>query len=66
MKIKDLRQMPKEELLNKLRELKKEIIKHNAQIATGTTPKSPGQVRQSKKTVAKILTLLKEKEGGKK
>lgn len=66
MKIKDLRQMPKEELLNKLRELKKEIIKNNAQIATGTTPKSPGQVRQSKKTVAKILTLLKEKEGGKK
>jgi len=66
MKIKDMRQMPKEELLNKLRELKKELIKHNAQIATGTTPKSPGQVRQAKKTVAKILTLLKEKEGGKK
>ena len=65
MKIKDLRQMPKEELLNKLRELKKEIIKNNAQIATGTTPKSPGQVKQAKKTVAKILTLLKEKEGGK-
>ena len=64
MKTKDLRGMAKEELLNKLTELKKELIKQNAQIATGTTPKSPGQVKQIKKTIAKILTILKQ--GGKK
>lgn len=63
MKIRDLKELPKEELIKKLNELKKELIKHNAQIAVGTTPKSPGAVKQTKKTIAKILTLLKQ--GGK-
>ena len=64
MKARDIRSLPKEELMNKLNELKKELVKQNAQIATGTTPKSPGQVKQIKKTIAKILTIIKE--GGKK
>jgi len=61
MKTKDLRALGKDELKAKLLELRKEMIKHNAQIATGTIPKSPGQVKQTKKTIAKILTLLKSK-----
>lgn len=65
LKIKEIRSMPKEELKNKLEELKKELIKLNAQISTGTTPKSPGQLKQIKKTVAKILTVLKRKESEK-
>jgi len=64
MKAKDLRGMQKEELLVKLAELRKELVKQNAQIATGTTPKSPGQVKQIKKTIAKILTITHQ--GGKK
>lgn len=60
MKARDLRTMPKEELLAKLNELKKELVKLNAQIAIGTTPKSPGQVKQTKKTIAKILTIIKQ------
>jgi len=58
MKIKDLRMLSNEDLNSKLIELRKELIKHNAQIATGTTPKSPGQVREIKKTIAKILTIV--------
>ncbi len=61
MRAKELRSIPREDLLSKLSELKKELIKHNAQIATGTTPKSPGQVREIKKTIARILTIAKEK-----
>ncbi len=57
-KIKDLRSMGKEELNSKLDELKKEMIKNNAQIATGTTPKNPGQIREIKKTIARILTIV--------
>ena len=60
MKARDLRAMPKEEIIGKLNELKKELVKLNAQIAIGTTPKSPGQVKQTKKAIAKILTLLKQ------
>ncbi len=50
--------MSKKDLNAKLTELRKELIKHNAQIATGTTPKSPGQVKEVKKTIAKILTIV--------
>ena len=61
MKIKDLRTMGKQELEEKVLELKKELIKLNAQIATGTNPKSPRQPRKIKKTVARILTIKEER-----
>ena len=63
MKTKELKSLNKEDLISQLKELKKELVKHNAQIATGTTPKSPGQVKQTKKTIARILTILKQKPG---
>ncbi len=66
LKIKEIESMGSEELKTKLEELKKELIKHNAQIATGTNPKSPGQVKVMKKTIARILTVLKTKGGEKK
>ncbi len=61
MKIKEIRAMDLESLKKKLEELKKELMKINAQVAMGTTPKSPGQVKNMKKTIAKILTIMKEK-----
>jgi large subunit ribosomal protein L29 len=61
MKIKELRSTSKEDLKVKLKELRKELIKSNAQIATGTNPKSPGQVREMKKTIAKIMMVINEK-----
>jgi len=62
MKIKEIRELSKEDLNSKLEELKKDLIKQNAQISTGTTPKSPGQIRQIKKTIARIIMVLKDKE----
>jgi large subunit ribosomal protein L29 len=64
MKSKDIHAMPVAELNDKLAELRKELMKLNAQVATGTTPKSPGQVRTVKRTIARILTELKHKEEG--
>jgi len=61
MKAKEIRSMSKEDLNAKLEELRKELMKINAQIATGTTPKSPGQAKQIKKNIARILTILNEK-----
>jgi large subunit ribosomal protein L29 len=61
MKAKEIRSMSKDDLKAKLEELKKELIKINAQISTGTTPKSPGQVKQVKKNIARILTIINEK-----
>lgn len=62
IKPKELRSMSAGELDSKLTELRKNIMNDNSQVATGTTPKSPGQLRENKKLIARILTVLKEKE----
>ena len=54
--------MQTQEMHNKLSELKRELLKANAQVATGTTPKSPGQIKQIKRTIARILTNLGRKK----
>jgi len=64
MKIKEMRQLSNEDLNSKIAELKKEILKINAQVATGTQIQNPAQLRQNKRSVAKLLTVLKEKTGG--
>ncbi len=68
IKNKDIRKMSTVELNNKLLELKKDLIKINAQIAAGTVPENPGNVTNVKKTVARIMTIMteKNKEGTKK
>ncbi len=61
-KIRELKNQSESELNKRLDELRKELIKLNAQVATGTTPKSPGLIKDTKKSIAMILTLLREKE----
>ena len=61
MKIKEIRGTDKNSLNEKILELKKELVKVNAQVALGTAIKNPGQVRKIKKTVARILTVENEK-----
>lgn len=62
---KELRDLSTSELENRLGEFKKELLKLNVQVSTGASPESPGKLRQTKKNIARILTLLKEKEDGK-
>ena len=66
MKFKDITAMKEEELNAKLSELKKELIKNNAQVAIGTNLKNSGQIKQIKKNIAKILMFLDRKEANKK
>ena len=61
MKSKDLKSKSKQDLETKLDELTKELIKLNSQVATGTTLKSPGQIKTIKKTIARLKTELKTK-----
>lgn len=65
LKYKELKNLTSDDLKNKLSELKKELMKDNAQIARGTTPKSPGKIRTTKKDIARILTALSQKETAK-
>ena len=60
MKTSELRKMSGKDLDSKMMELKQELIKLNAQVATGTQLKSPGQIRQLRRTIAQIKTIRKE------
>ncbi len=61
LRIKEIREMSKEELNEKLNELRKELIKINAQRATKASMKNPEQLKQIKKTIARILTVQNQK-----
>jgi len=60
MKYKELKALNKEDLAKKHVEATKELIKLNSQVATGSTIKSPGQIKLLKKTIAKIKTIQNE------
>ena len=49
------------ELQEKLKEFKKELLKLNVQVSTGANPSSPGKMRQTKKNIARALTILNQK-----
>ena len=58
MKAKELRLMSKGDMEIKLLELKKEMMKLNSQVAVGTIPKNPTKIKEIKKTISKILTII--------
>ncbi len=62
MKRKEIHSMKPEELEAKILELRKELMKLNAQVAVGATPKNPMQIKQAKKTIARIKTEQNRKE----
>lgn len=59
MKAKELTQLPSDQLQKKKEELEFELVKLNAQVASGTTPKNPGQIKNIKKSIARINTIQK-------
>ena len=60
MKYKELSKLSKDELEKKMSDMKIELMKLDAQIAIGTTPKSPKQVRELKKNIARYETMRME------
>jgi len=60
MKARDLRALSGEELENKLRELKKQLMELNFQRKTAKVEK-PHLFKQIKKDIARILTILNER-----
>ena len=65
MKTKEIRGMDKNMLNEKIAEMKKELVKLNAQVAIGTALKNPGQIKKIKKTIARILTIHDHKKSEK-
>ena len=65
MKVKELREMTNEELNNKLKSLKQELFNLRFSNATGQLA-NPMQLNVCKKDIAKINTILTERELNKK
>lgn len=61
MKIKDLRELSDKELESKIIETKKELFNLRMKQSTGTLEK-PSKIRELRKDVARMKTILKERE----
>ena len=61
MKIKDLRELSTKELESKIMETKKELFSLRMKQSTGTLDK-PSRIKTLRKDVARMKTILKERE----
>jgi len=57
----DIRRMSPEERMKKLQELREELMRLRLKAYTGTL-ENPGAIRALRKTIAKILTIMREEE----
>lgn len=62
MKFKKLAEMDDTQLQKKELDLERSLIKLQGSVATGSAPKDAGKIRQMKKDIARIATLLKQRE----
>ena len=61
LKAKEIREFSPEERREKLKELKEELMHERGVAAMGGSPPSPGKIRQIRMTIAKLLTIMREK-----
>lgn len=61
LRTRDIRNMSPEERLKKLQELREELVKLRLKAAVGTL-ENPGAIRAIRKSIARILTVMREEE----
>lgn len=61
MKKIELKQLNKDQLNDRLIDLRKDLMKLNTQRATKTVPENPGNIKNLRRNIARILTYLKQK-----
>ena len=60
LKAKEIREFNPEERRKKLQELKSELMHERGVSAMGGSSPSPGKIRQIRRNIAKILTIMRE------
>lgn len=58
----EIREMSVEEMYEKLGELKSEFSREKAMCALGSAPENPGRIGELRRTIARIKTLISERE----
>lgn len=66
MKINEIRALADDEIKEKISKLREELAKDYALIASGTRPEKPAKIRNAKKDIARMLTVLNERKKNKK
>jgi len=62
MKAKEIITMGNEEIGQKILELKQELAKERASVASGTRNENPGKIKKLRRDIARLLTIKKQKE----
>jgi len=62
LKIKDIREMSPEEREKKLKELREELMHERGVAAMGGSPPNPGKIRQLRKSISRLLTVIREEK----
>lgn len=66
IKKKELRALSKEERSARIIELKKELMKSYTEVSRGTAIKNPGQIKETKRNIARMLTMSNAKQSNQK
>ncbi|MFB6099893.1 MAG: 50S ribosomal protein L29 [Candidatus Nanohalobium sp.] len=61
MKAEEIREKDTSELKEQLGDLQKELVQERGQIEVGGFADNPGEIKEMKKTVARIKTVLNER-----
>lgn len=61
----EIRDMSVEEMKGKLDELRSELARERAIAAAGGSLENPGRVRELRRTIARVLTIMNEVQGKK-
>ncbi len=64
-RVDELREMGKSDLEERLLELRAGLSKEKALISSGTRAENPGKIKKMRRMIARILTVMREKETGK-
>lgn len=60
----EIRGMSREEMVEKLKELRAELARAHATAAAGGSLENPARIKELKRAIARILTIMKEKQKG--
>lgn len=61
MKIEEIRELPKDEIETRVRELRKKVFDLKVQ-AGGEDIENPGSAKQMRREIARMLTVMRERE----
>ncbi|MHC1605370.1 MAG: 50S ribosomal protein L29 [Candidatus Methanofastidiosia archaeon] len=60
LRVDDIKELGEEDMIAKRDELRFELAREKALLATGSAPENPGRIRELKRTIARINTLINQ------